>query len=69
MTIKTKKSRVRHAYWILCDEPKVVNPVYKCSNCCKKITVDKPLCIDIGFWIDEFKWCLNCGAKMNGVIE
>ena len=61
-------TQVVHAHWIRWREPKVTNPVYKCSNCEFDITVDEAPNIDIGFWIEDFKYCLHCGAKMDEVI-
>ena len=56
---------VVHAHWIRWKEPKVTNPVYKCSNCEFDITVDASPNVDIGFWIEDFRYCLHCGAKMD----
>lgn len=56
---------VIHAHWVKWKEPKVTNPVYKCSNCGFDITVDKYPNVSVGFWIDDFRYCLCCGAKMD----
>lgn len=60
---------VIHAHWVRWKEPKVTNPVYKCSNCGFDITVDKHPNVSVGFWIDDFRYCLCCGAKMDEEVE
>ena len=60
---------VIHAHWVRWKEPKVTNPVYKCSNCGFDITVDKHPNVSVGFWIDDFRYCLCCGAKMDEVEQ
>lgn len=60
---------VVHARWIRWKEPKVTNPVYRCSNCGFDITVDKHPNVSIGFWIFDFRYCLHCGAKMDEEVE
>lgn len=60
---------VIHAHWVRWKEPKVTNPVYRCSNCDFDITVDKHPNVSIGFWISDFRYCLHCGAKMDEEVE
>ena len=60
---------VVHAHWVRWREPNVTKSVYKCSNCGFDITVDEAPNIDIGFWIEDFKYCLHCGAKMDEMDE
>jgi PHP family Zn ribbon phosphoesterase len=37
-----------------------------CSNCKKHFTVDAYRWCDIGFTVDDLKFCPNCGADMRG---
>jgi hypothetical protein len=49
--------------WIYIDDGDTLYNTYKCSCCGTYITVDAERICDIGFIIDDFKYCLNCGDK------
>lgn len=47
-----------HAYWIDTDRFDFhCNPIYECSNCHKEVA---------DTYINCHKFCLHCGAKMDG---
>lgn len=46
---------VRHGRWIKC---KTILDIFKCSCCCDKF-----------FDSEKYKYCPNCGAKMDGDIN
>lgn len=46
---------VRHGQWIRC---KTILDIFKCSCCCDKF-----------FDSEKYKYCPNCGAKMDGGIN
>ena len=50
---------VKHGHWIFTGR------TYKCSNCCLKVdnAVEADLC---DMPLLNFKYCPNCGAKMDG---
>ena len=55
-------------HWIHIDDDNLVYDSFWCSECHKSITVDAKRTDDIGFVIDDMKFCPNCGVKM-GVSE
>lgn len=52
--------------WIYSDDDGVIYDSYYCSCCHQYITVDAERKCDIGFIIDDFDFCLSCGADMRG---
>ena len=52
--------------WIAVDSDDMIYDHYKCSNCWCEISVDSKRICDIGFTIEDFNYCPNCGAKMEG---
>ena len=50
--------------WIYHDDDDWRVDTYHCSECRNIITVDSERRDDIGFTIDDMKWCNNCGADM-----
>lgn len=51
--------------WIYIDDDNWIYDSYKCPWCGKEITVDAETSrSDIGFTIEDMKYCPNCGAKM-----
>ena len=52
--------------WRCDDDDSLIYDTYTCSECKKQITVDAKRECDIGFIIDDFKFCPNCGAIMQG---
>ena len=56
--------------WIYIDDDNWIYDTYKCPWCGKEITVDaetKSLSrrrSDIGFTIEDMKYCPNCGEKV-----
>lgn len=50
--------------WIAVDSDDMNYDHYKCSNCWCEISVDCKRICDIGFTIEDFDYCLQCGAKM-----
>lgn len=55
-----KRDAVKYGHWIFTGR------TYKCSNCCLKEdnAVEADLC---DMPLLNFKFCPNCGAKMDGV--
>ena len=52
--------------WIFMDSDDMRYDSYRCSNCWNEITVDPKRVCDIGFVIEDFNYCPNCGARMKG---
>ena len=52
--------------WIYSDNGDIIYDSYYCSCCHQYITVDAERKCDIGFIIDDFNYCQNCGAEMGG---
>ena len=50
--------------WIYIDDDDTRYDSYWCSECRHKITVDPYRVDDIGFVLDDMKFCPNCGADM-----
>ena len=55
-----------HGHWIYIDDDNLKYDSFMCSECHKSITVDAKRTDDIGFVIDDMKFCPNCGARMGG---
>lgn len=60
-TIETERKTGR---WIIFDSDKEKYDDIKCSNCKMNFTVDAYRWCDIGFTVDDLKYCPNCGLKM-----
>lgn len=52
--------------WIAIDKDDINYDYYECSNCRSEISVDHKKVCDIGFVIEDFKYCPRCGARMRG---
>lgn len=52
--------------WIGLDSISDAYDEYCCPFCGKDIVVDTQYICDIGFTIEDFKFCLNCGADLGG---
>lgn len=52
--------------WIRKDDDSERYDSYWCDQCHHEITVDAKRFCDIGFVIEDFKFCLKCGAEMEG---
>ena len=50
--------------WIYIDDFNWMYDTYKCPWCGKEITVDTERRSDIGFTIEDMKYCPNCGEKV-----
>ncbi len=50
--------------WIYIDDDNWIYDTYKCPWCGKEITVDPERRSDIGFTIEDMKYCPNCGEKV-----
>ena len=59
----------RRGKWIAIDSDDICYDHYKCSNCLCEISVDSKRICDVGFTIEDFDYCLQCGAKMEGRKE
>lgn len=57
---------VRHGEWIYADDCDSLYDSYWCNNCHHGITVDAERRCDIGFVVEDLKFCPHCGAKMDG---
>lgn len=56
----------RKGRWIGKDSDSEMYDSYWCDQCHHEITVDAKRFCDIGFVIEDFKFCPNCGANMRG---
>lgn len=54
----------KEGYWIYLDNDELRYDSYRCSSCNRSITVDAERKDDIGFIIEDMKYCPNCGARM-----
>lgn len=54
----------KEGYWIYLDNDELRYDSYRCSNCNRSITVDAERKDDIGFIIEDMKYCPCCGTKM-----
>ena len=52
--------------WIDLDSDTEKYDDIMCSNCKQSFTVDAYRWCDIGFTVDDLKFCPNCGADMRG---
>ena len=52
--------------WIDLDSDRERYDDVMCSNCKKTFMVDAYRWCDIGFTVDDLKFCPNCGAEMRG---
>lgn len=52
--------------WLGLDSDAVRYDDIMCSNCKQHFTVDAHRWCDIGFTVDDLKFCPNCGADMRG---
>ena len=50
--------------WINYDSDSEISDDIRCSCCQKLFTVDTYHFTDIGFTVDDLKYCPNCGADM-----
>ena len=50
--------------WLIFDDESDLYVDVKCSSCRKIYTVDSYKRDDIGFTIEDLKFCPNCGARM-----
>lgn len=65
-TIVSEVPKRKTGEWIEYDSDEDKYDVIKCPCCKHTFTVDAYHWTDIGFVKDDFKFCPNCGAKMNG---
>ena len=63
ITLKQKTGK-----WIYQDDGTMTYDSYKCSECGKIITVDAERVCDIGFVIEDMRFCPNCGS-FNGDVR
>lgn len=54
----------KRGYWINLDSDEENYDDIRCSNCGMSFTVDAYGWCDIGFTVDDLKFCPNCGARM-----
>ena len=57
------------AEWFVFDGESDLYVDIKCSYCQKVYTVDSYKRDDIGFTIEDLKFCPNCGARMKGADD
>lgn len=58
---KAEAKKVVHARWIFMDSYDAhKNPIYLCTNCQKTVA---------DYYINKHKFCLHCGAEMDGVSK
>ena len=55
--------------WLIFDGESDLYVDIKCSYCRKVYTVDSYKRDDIGFTIEDLKFCPNCGARMKGADD
>ncbi len=55
--------------WFVFDGESDLYVDIKCSYCRKVYTVDSYKRDDIGFTIEDLKFCPNCGARMKGADD
>ena len=67
--ITTDVVEVRHGEWVKTQEPMGWKDVdcIECSSCHESWVMDNDLCLDD--YKDGWKYCPNCGAKMDGKGE
>ena len=50
--------------WIHLDDDAIMTDTCKCSVCKKEFTVDAYRLCDIGFVVEDLRFCPNCGSDM-----